>query len=57
MILSILINAANKHDCKHLAPHIKNMKKYLHTPKAMATDFAWDVKKLHIDIAKKSKNL
>lgn len=54
IILSILIDAANKHDSKFLVPHIKNIKKYLDTPKVMATDSAWDVKKLRTDMAKEN---
>ena len=52
IILSILIDSANKHDSKLLTPHIPNIKRFLDRPKVMSTDSAWDVKKLRKDLAK-----
>ncbi len=52
IILSILIDSANRHDSKLLLPHIENLKKFLDKPKVMATDSAWDVKKLRSELAK-----
>jgi putative transposase len=51
IILSILIESANKHDSKLLVPHIKNLKKFLNKPKVMATDSAWDVEQLRKNLA------
>jgi putative transposase len=44
IILSVLIDSANRHDSKLLMPHIEHIKKFLDTPKVMSTDSAWDVK-------------
>ena len=52
IIFSLLIDSANKHDSKLLMPHIENIKRFLDRPKVMATDSAWDVKKLRQDLAK-----
>jgi putative transposase len=52
IILSIVIDSANRHDSKLLMPHIEQLKKFLDIPKVMATDSAWDVKKLRTDLAK-----
>lgn len=52
IILSVLIDAANKHDSNLLMPHLDNIKGFLNKPKVMATDSAWDVKKLRSDLAK-----
>ena len=52
IILSIIIDSANKHDSKLLMPHIENIKRFLDKPKVMSTDSAWDVKKLRDDLAK-----
>jgi putative transposase len=52
VILSILVDSANKHDSKLLMPHIENIKKFLDRPKVMSTDSAWDVKKLRQELAK-----
>ena len=52
IILSVLIDSANRHDSKLLIPHIENIKKFLDKPKVMATDSAWDVKKLRKELAK-----
>ena len=51
IILSILIEPANKHDSKLLMPHIENIKKFLDRPKVMSTDSAWDSKKLRKELA------
>lgn len=52
IILSVLIDSANMHDSKLLIPHIDNIKKFLDRPKVMATDSAWDVKKIRKELAK-----
>jgi hypothetical protein len=52
IILSVIIDSANKHDSKLLMPHIKNIKRFLDKPKVMATDSAWDVKQLRRELAK-----
>jgi hypothetical protein len=52
IIFSLLIDSANKHDSKLLMPHVKSIKRFLDRPKVMATDSAWDVKKLRHDLAK-----
>jgi putative transposase len=52
VILSVLIDAANKHDSRLLMPHIPYISKFLDKPKVMSTDSAWDVKKLRKDLAK-----
>lgn len=54
IIFSVLVDAANRPDSKLLMPHIKNLKKFLNSPKVMATDSAWDVKKLRIDLAQEN---
>lgn len=51
IILSVLIDSANKHDSKLLIPHIKNLEKFIDKPKVMITDSAWDVKKLRTYLA------
>jgi putative transposase len=51
IILSILIDAANRHDSKLLMPHISQIKKFLDRPKVMAADSAWDSTKLRKDLA------
>lgn len=51
IILSILIDSANRHDSKLLMPHLKNLKQFLNVPKVMATDSAWDVKKIRTELA------
>ena len=51
IILSIIIDSANKHDSKLLIPHIKNIQRFLDKPKVIATDSAWDVKKLRKELA------
>lgn len=52
IILSIIIDSANRHDSKLLMPHIENIKRFLDKPKVMATDSAWDIKKLRKELAK-----
>jgi len=52
IILSILIDAANNHDSNLLMPHIKHLKKFLDRPKVIATDSAWNSKKLRHQLAK-----
>lgn len=52
IILSIIIDSANRHDSKLLTPHIENIKRFLDKPKVMATDSAWDVEELRIQLAK-----
>lgn len=54
IILSILIDSANKHDSKLLMPHIEHIKKFLDRPKVMATDSAWDAKYLYRNLAKEN---
>jgi hypothetical protein len=51
IILSILVDAANRHDSKLLMPHIEQLRKFLDKPKVIATDSAWDVKKIRTDLA------
>ncbi|MBA3953884.1 IS5 family transposase [Candidatus Dependentiae bacterium] len=58
IILSILVEPANIHDSKLLLPHIENLKKFLNNkPKFMATDSAWDVKKLLSELVKSNRAL
>lgn len=52
IILSIIVDAANKHDSRLLQPHIKNLKPYLATPKVMVADSAWDINCLRNSLAK-----
>jgi putative transposase len=54
IILSLLVDSANKHDSKLLMPHIKNIEKFVNKPKVLTTDSAWDVKKLRKELAKKN---
>jgi putative transposase len=54
IILSVLIDSANRHDSKLLMPHIVHLERFLDKPKVMATDSAWDVEKLRKDLAKKN---
>lgn len=54
IILSILIDSANRHDSKLLMPHIEHLKKFLDRPKVISSDSAWDVKKLRTDLAKEN---
>lgn len=54
VILSIMIDPANQHDSKLLEQHIPNLKKFLDSPKVLATDSAWDVKKLYSNLAKEN---
>lgn len=54
IILSILIDSANRHDSKLLMPHLENIERFLSRPKVMGTDSAWDVKKLYSDLAKRN---
>ena len=35
-------------------PHIENIKRFLDRPKVMATDSAWDVKRLRKELAKEN---
>jgi putative transposase len=51
IILSVLIDAANKHDSKLLIDHIDNLKKFLDRPKVIAADSAWDAKVLRKQLA------
>jgi putative transposase len=51
VILSILIESANRHDSKLLIPHIPYLKKYLDKPKVMSTDSAWDIEKIRKELA------
>ena len=54
IILSVLVDSANKHDSKLLLPHIQNIKKYVNKPKVMITDSAWDIKKIYKFLAKEN---
>lgn len=54
IILSILIDSANKHDSKLLKPHIEHIKKFIDRPKVLISDSAWDVKKLREELATKN---
>jgi hypothetical protein len=54
IILSIIVDSANKHDSKLLMPHIAYIKRFFDRPKVLATDSAWDVKRLRSDLAKKN---
>jgi len=54
IVLSVLIDAANKHDSKLLIPHIQKIKRFLNKPKVMTTDSAWDVAQLRKDLAKEN---
>jgi putative transposase len=47
IILSILVDAANVSDSKLLLPHVPSLRRFLEKPKVMATDAAWDIKKLY----------
>ncbi len=46
IVLSVIIDSANRHDSQLLTPHIQNIKQFLGKPMVLATDSAWDVKKL-----------
>lgn len=54
IILSIIVDSANRHDSKLLMPHIEHLAKFLEKPKVMATDSAWDVKQLRKNLAQKN---
>ena len=54
IILSILIDSANRHDSKLLVPHIERIEKFLHRPKVMSTDSAWDIEDLRKKLALKN---
>ena len=51
IILSVLVDSANKHDSKLLIPHLDHLKKFLDKPKVMAADSAWDSQKLRGKLA------
>jgi putative transposase len=51
IVLSVISAAANRHDSKLLLPHFPALKRYLRTPKVMATDSAWDSAKLRREAA------
>lgn len=46
VILSLLIESANRHDSKLRMPQIKHIEKFIDKPKVMSTDSAWDIKDL-----------
>lgn len=52
IILSILIDSANRHDSKLLMPHIKHLENFLDNPKVMTADSAWDIESLRKELAK-----
>lgn len=52
IILSILIDSANRHDSKLLLPYLDELAPFLGKPKPMITDSAWDAKKLREQLAK-----
>lgn len=52
VILSIIIDSANRHDSKLLVPHIETIGRFLDKPKVIATDSAWDANQLRKDLAK-----
>lgn len=54
IILSLLIDSANRNDAKLLMPHVKNLEKFLDTPKVMSTDSAWDIELLRKNLAQKN---
>ncbi len=55
IILSIIVDAANRNDSKLLIPHLPALRKYVGSrPKVMSTDSAWDVNKLRSDLAKEN---
>ncbi len=45
IILSVLVDSANKHYSKLLLPHVQNVKEYVNKPKVMIADSAWGIKK------------
>lgn len=51
IILSIIIDAANKHDSKLVEPHISDIRKFLNLPKVIIADAAYDDKKLRKKLA------
>lgn len=52
IILSVVIDSANRHDSQLLLPHIDNIKPFLGNPMVLAADSAWDSKKLRNILAK-----
>lgn len=52
IILSILIDSANRHDSNLLLPHLDELSRFLDKPKPMITDSAWDSKELREELAK-----
>ena len=46
IILSVIIDSANRHDSQLLTPHIENIKHFFGKPMVLATDSAWDVEEL-----------
>jgi putative transposase len=54
IILSVLVDSANRHDSKLLMPHIKHIEKFFDKPKVLATDSAWDVRWLRKALAKRN---
>lgn len=52
IILSIIIDSANRQDSNLLMPYIQNIKRFLDKPKVMATDSAWDVERFRKELAK-----
>lgn len=54
IILSIIVDSANKHDSKLLMPHIAQIKRFLDRPKVLATDSAWDVAALRRSLAQEN---
>jgi putative transposase len=54
IVLSVLVEAANRHDCKLMIGHIKHIEPYLDKPKVMVADSAWDSEYLRKELAKKN---
>jgi Transposase DDE domain len=53
VILSVVVDSANRHDSKLLLPHIDTIKKFVgEKPKVMSSDSAWDVEDLRKQLAK-----
>lgn len=52
IVLSVIIDAANTHDSKLLLPHLQHIKRFLDSPKVLATDSAWDAQHLRSTLAK-----
>jgi putative transposase len=52
IVLSVIIDPANRHDSKLFIPHLEHIKRFLDTPKVMTADSAYDDIKLRNESAK-----